>query len=105
REFPEGEWTPTDPVPRSPNTIPTSVDDPELEAGRIRHPLARRGAQLFNTRYRMLLVDLFHLLHLGSDTETVGGGTRATARPQLRGLAFPELGHLAELSEVLAQLA
>lgn len=54
------------PLPTDPNTAatPWPASEKRLEAGRISHPLARAWAQLFNLRYRVLLVSLAHALHL-----------------------------------------
>jgi hypothetical protein len=105
REFPEaGDWSPTYSVPRNPNTAAEPCSDEAMEAGRITNPQARLWAQLFNQRYRMLLTALAHTLHLGSDMERHGDQDRPTYRPQLRGLAFREMGNLADLAGILVTL-
>jgi hypothetical protein len=104
RRFPEDAWRATDPLPENPNTARDPIEDSTLEKGRITQPLARRWAQLFDARYRMLLMDLIHLLHIGSDTKEVDGTVRDTRRPQVRGLAFAEMGNLAEICEQVVQL-
>ena len=93
--FPETEgaagsvtWTPTRPVPSNPNTLPQPITDAALEHGRITHPTTRLWAQLFNTRYRMLLVDLAHALHL-SGPMTAAGTT--TVKGHLRNWTFLEM--------------
>jgi hypothetical protein len=93
--FPETEgaagsvtWTPTRPVPTNPNTLPHPSTDAALEHGRITHPTTRLWAQLFNTRYRMLLVDLAHALHLPGPMTKAGA---TTVRGRLRNWTFQEM--------------
>jgi hypothetical protein len=68
RSFPETEyggtpaWLPARPVPTDPTTGPQPDGDPTAGRNRITHPVTRTWAQLFNVRYRMLLVDLAHAL-------------------------------------------
>jgi hypothetical protein len=59
-------WLPALPVPRHPSTAPYPFKNEAKEDGRITDPLARAWAHLFNLRYRMLLADLTHYLHLDS---------------------------------------
>lgn len=64
----ENDWKPSRLIPINPNTsMPdseSSADDTDVSsAGRITHPQARVWAQLLNLRYRMLLTDIFHILH------------------------------------------
>jgi hypothetical protein len=95
REFPETEldeepdWVPTRSIPTNPTTAPSSDADPVAERNRITHPTTRLWAQLFNVRYRMLLLDLAHALHLsGPLTDVVGN---PTARGDLRDGAFLQM--------------
>ena len=72
--FPEEtDWKPARDVPEGPNTSEPDPDPepgPDTEAeesarvGRITHPRSRLWAQLLNLRYRMLLTNIFHALHL-----------------------------------------
>lgn len=95
KEFPETDaaaapvqWVPTRPVARHPNTLAWPSSDPALEGGRITCPLARLWAQLFNVRYRMLLLDLVHALYLEGPMD---GGSARTPRGHLRDWAFLEM--------------
>jgi hypothetical protein len=96
RAFPETEgppgtapWVPTLAVPSNPNTLPDPSSDTELEQGRITHSTARLWAQLFNLRYRMLLTDLLHVLHLSYPSYTPD--TAVTVRGHLRDWTFQEM--------------
>ena len=96
RAFPETEgppgtapWVPTLAVPANPNTLPDGNGDATLEPGRITHPAARLWAQLFDVRYRMLLMDLLHWLHL-SDASYTPEAAR-TVRGTLRDWTFQEM--------------
>jgi hypothetical protein len=96
RAFPETEgppgtapWVPTLAVPSNPNTLPDPSSDTELEQGRITHPTARLWAQLFDVRYRMLLTDLLHWLHL-SDASYPPEAAH-TIRGNLRDWTFQEM--------------
>ena len=65
----EGAWQPSRLVPVNPNTSepetePEDEDAVELASGRITNRRARAWAQLLNLRYRMLLTDIAHALHL-----------------------------------------
>jgi hypothetical protein len=93
--FPETEvpnglatWMPTGSVPSNPNTLPHPSTDAALERGRITHPTTRLWAQLFNVRYRMLLVDLMHALHLSGPLMQNGV---PTVRGHLRDWTFLEM--------------
>jgi Ferritin-like len=111
--FPETEgpfatvtWIPTRSVPSNPNTLYHPSTDAELERGRITHPTTRLWAHLFNVRYRMLLVDLAHALHLPGPL--VVDGT-PTARGRLRDWTFQEMrgrgqGGLRGIARILTRL-
>lgn len=88
REFPETDddggdaaWVPARPLPDNPNTLAGPSPDPEVEASRITDPASLLWAQLFNLRYRMLLLDLAHAFHLNGD---MGEHPDRTARGRLR---------------------
>jgi hypothetical protein len=89
--FPEdAAWHPAWPVPVGPNTMPVPSTDPAAEAGRITHPVALLWAHLFNVRYRMLLVDLAHVLSLpgpllDNGVPTLRGHLRDWALQEMRG--------------------
>jgi len=55
-------WRPALEVPTHPNTRPLANGDEAVDEGRITNTEARLWAQLFNLRYRMLLVCLMHAL-------------------------------------------
>jgi hypothetical protein len=95
REFPETEsaaepdWIPTKSIPTNPTTSPAVATNPFIERNRITHPVTRLWAQLFNVRYRMVLVDLAHALQLsGPLTDDQGN---PTVRGSLRDWAFVEM--------------
>jgi hypothetical protein len=81
-------WVPTLPVPTSPNTLPYQNEDATVERGRITHPTTLLWAHLFNVRYRMLLTDLAHVLHLSG---APGQPVSRTDRGHLQGWAFTEM--------------
>jgi hypothetical protein len=95
REYPETEidepptWVPTRSIPTNPTTRPGIDPDPLAERGRITHPTTRLWAQLFNVRYRMLLADLAHALHLSGPLADDAGSL--TARGDLRDWAFVQM--------------
>jgi hypothetical protein len=95
REFPETEsaaepdWIPIKSIPVNPTTSAVVATDPLIERNRITHPVSRLWAQLFNVRYRMVLVDLAHVLQLsGPLTDDQGN---PTVRGNLRDWAFVEM--------------
>ena len=79
-------WMPARPVPTNPNTLHLPSEDVAVERGRITHPATRLWANLFNVRYRMLLTDLTHALHLSSEDQSA-----LTNRGHLRDWAFTEM--------------
>ena len=96
------------PVASNPMTVePEPADDEEEGSDErqkiavITHPTSLRWAQLFNTRYRLLLDLLAHALH-------VEGPLHAAAGPSARGRiivgAFGEMTHLRALSDVIMRL-
>ena len=102
----ETPWQPARPVPVNPNTMPDPDPDPhsDAERARITHPVTRLWAQLFNVRYRMLLTDLAHSLHMP------GPFTPPTPRGQLCADAFLQMhgknfaGGLAGIARLLTTL-
>jgi hypothetical protein len=104
RAFPETEtaapaWQPARPVPVNPSTAAVAGHDPAAERNRITHPVTRRWAQLFNVRYRMLLTDMAHSLHMpaadASGNPTPRGQLAADALLQMRGQGFSGLSRIA----------
>ncbi|WP_138733363.1 ferritin-like domain-containing protein [Modestobacter excelsi] len=95
REFPEtsdGEvpaWVPGRAVPTDPTTGPQPDGDPTVERNRISHPVTRTWAQLFDVRYRMLLVDLVHALSRPGPLVDDDGAP--TPRGHLRDWAFLQM--------------
>jgi hypothetical protein len=81
-------WSPAGSVPTNPNTLRHPSTDPDLERGRITHPTTRLWAHLFNVRYRMLLADLTHALHLPGPMQE---GHTLTGRGHLRNWTFVEM--------------
>jgi hypothetical protein len=113
KEYPETDehmgpvdWIPFRPVPTNPNTLISRSSVAPLERGRITDPISRLWAQLSNVRYRMLLLDIAHALHL--EGPMVGDGS-LTMRGHLRDWAFFEMrgegfAGLRGVSERLVQL-
>jgi hypothetical protein len=96
QEYPETDeaigpvtWIPFRPVPTNPNTLISPSSDALLERGRITHPVSRLWAQLSNVRYRMLLLNVAHALHLEGPLEEMNGSL--TMRGNLRDWAFFEM--------------
>jgi hypothetical protein len=81
-------WVPARSVPVNPNTLNQPSDDAAAELGRITDPATRRWASLFNVRYRMLLTNLAHALHLSGPLNDQNG---LTSRGHLREWAFAEM--------------
>lgn len=88
------DWSPAKPVAKNPKLC---EDD---EGDLIEDPLARLWADLFNVRYRFLLMLLTHSFHIES---TVDGDTRSP-RGLLISWAFGEMYHLRSISEILMNL-
>lgn len=114
QEFPETDsnigpvlWVPARPLPTDPNTLHRPSQDPQAEQGRITDPASRLWAHLFNTRYRMLLLDLTHALHIEGPMEE---GGLFTIRGHLREWTFLEMrgtgaGGLKGLAKKITRLA
>lgn len=95
------------PVASDPTTVAPEPDnragdsDDATAPARITHATSLRWAQLFNTRYRLLLDLLAHALH-------VEGPLHAGAGPSARGriivAAFGEMIHLRALADVIMRL-
>jgi YD repeat-containing protein len=94
REFPETtggalDWTPTRSIPTDPTTAVDVQANPAVERNRITDPRTRLWAQLFDVRYRMLLAEITHALHLtGPLTDDAGN---STPRGHLRDWAFQQM--------------
>lgn len=109
REFPETEsanepeWLPTRHVPVNPTTAAQAAADPAVEESRITHPVTRLWAQLFNVRYRMILVDLAHALEVDgplvddNGVPTPRGNVRDWAFQQMRGEGLSGMRGIAEI--------
>jgi ferritin-like protein len=85
-------------VASNPVTTEREAEDGDTAPSLITHATSLLWAQLFNTRYRMLLDLLAHALH-------VEGPLQAASGPSLRGRviagAFAEMYHLRALSDVI----
>jgi hypothetical protein len=107
------------PVAESPNTTPTppkapsmmrmveAVEEAQAAKGRITHPRARRWAQLFNLRYRMLLAFLSHFLRVDQPLYESTAGDKLgdrTARGFLLIWTFNEMRRLKKIAGKLVQL-
>jgi Ferritin-like len=102
-------WIPFRPVPTNPNTLISPSSDAHLEHGRITARVSRLWAQLANVRYRMLLLNIAHALHLEGPIQEMDGIT-ATMKGNLHDWAFLEMrgegfdGGLKGISERLVRL-
>jgi len=95
------EWAPALPVPTHPSTSPVPYPEPGREDSRITDPLGLLWAQLFNSRYRILLADLAHGLMTDRSRDPAG---RAKLIDANGGWAVPEMYNLTALSNVLTRL-
>ena len=95
-EFPdESGWRPARSVARNPTTDGNAPPD-----RRITHPLALRWAELFNLRYRMLLMFLVHSF----DIEAPVSASQRTPRGLLISWAFGEMYNLRSIANILMDL-
>lgn len=115
REFPDGEWMPTRPVPLNPKTVMDlnanrvvratgargRAAAARVESTPITHPESVTWAHLFNVRYRMLLVYLSHAYQLAGAT---GQGDALTPRGLLINRTFGEMYNVRALSHILVEL-
>ncbi|NMO16530.1 hypothetical protein HPC49_07760 [Pyxidicoccus fallax] len=113
REYPDGEWTPTRPVPLNPKTVMDLNANrvvrtakargaaPARESTVITHPESVTWAHLFNVRYRMLLVYLSHAYQLAGAT---GQGDALTPRGLIINRTFGEMYNVRALSHILVDL-
>jgi Ferritin-like len=101
RAFPEDASNITRSIPSSPNTLPDPMTDPAMEQGRITEPTTFLWAQLFNVRYRALLLNLAHSLHVPGPTVDASGSP--TLRGHLTDWTFDEMRNLKTLASVLTR--
>jgi hypothetical protein len=95
-KFPdENGWRPARSVARNPTT-----DDDAPPDRRITHPLALRWAELFNLRYRTLLMFLVHSF----DIESPVSPSQRTSRGLLISWAFGEMYNLRSIANILMDL-
>jgi hypothetical protein len=95
-KFPDEKgWRPARNVARNPTT-----DDGAPLDRRITHPLALRWAELFNVRYRMLLMFLVHSF----DIEAPANASQRTPRGLLISWAFGEMYNLRSIANILMDL-
>jgi Ferritin-like len=88
-------WQPARHVARNPTT-----DDDAPSDRRITYPLALRWAELFNVRYRMLLMFLVHSFHIEAPAEA----SQRTPRGLLISWAFGEMYNLRSIANILMDL-
>jgi hypothetical protein len=81
-------WVPAQPVAVNPNTLHLPSDDPAAERARITDPVTRLWANLLNVRYRMLLTNIAHALHLSGPPGDEAG---LALRGRLIGWAIEEM--------------
>jgi rubrerythrin len=102
RAFSKVKQPPVKPVPVNPVTMPAATGELiEREPALITHPTSLVWAQLFNTRYRMLLNLLMHALHVEDSVQTVAGAP--SARGRLIVAAFGEMYHLRALANIVTR--
>jgi ferritin-like protein len=100
RQIPDdGSWQPAIPVVENPNVRTAAAGQPN--PGEITQPEARLWAQLFNARYRRLLMTLQHALAIEAPAPT---GLDATPRGLLISWSFGEMYHLRSLANLLTRL-
>ncbi len=100
RRIPDGgSWQPAYRIIEDPNVRSSVIglDNP----GQISQPEARLWAQLFNARYRRLLMTLRHALELESPAPT---GLNSTPRGLLISWTFSEMYHLRSIASILVTL-
>lgn len=100
RAFPEDASNVTRSIPSNPNTLTEPVTDPAIEQGRITEPTTLLWAQLFNVRYRALLLNLAHSLHVPGPNADASGSP--TLRGHLTDWTFDEMRNLKTLAGVLS---
>jgi hypothetical protein len=100
RQFPDdNSWQPAYPTIEDPNVRNSvmGVNNP----GQITHPEARLWAQLFNARYRRLLLTLRHALEIEAPAPS---GLNSSARGLLISWAFSEMYQLRSIAGLLVTL-
>jgi rubrerythrin len=101
RAFSLQKTPPVKSVPVNPVTMPAAPGEScECKAALITHPASLRLAQLFNTRYRMLLNLLMHVLHVEGSVQANGA---SNARGRLIVAAFGEMYHLRALADIITR--
>ena len=107
----QGQSGPVREVPTNPSTTEPSLGPSAPEPGRgnepdghISHPLTRRLAQVFNLRYRTLLMSMAHALSLEADVKKDGEQTRPTGRQDLQAWSLAEMKWLSRFAEILIVL-
>jgi hypothetical protein len=94
REFPANngvagpDWIPTRAVPTNPTTSPVPSGESDTDPNRITHPVTLLWVQLSDIRYRMLLTDLGHALHIPGPHDD---GNGRTLRGVLQDWTFEEM--------------
>ena len=105
----DGPDVPVRDLPTDPSTSAQTSADSEIELNRISHPVARHLAQLFNLRYRILLVDLAHALSIESDLlpkdpAAPNDPQKPSGRAELREWTFEEMRRMPDLARSLVSL-
>lgn len=104
-----GPQIPVRDLPTDPFTAAHSAAPSEAEGNRISHPVARPLAQLFNLRYRMLLMNLAHALSLESDLLPKNSAAsnepqKPSGRAELRDWSFDEMRRMSGFARALIRL-
>jgi hypothetical protein len=95
----DNSWQPSVSIIPDPNVRVTMPD--EANPGQITQPEARLWAQLFNARYRRLILTLQHALEIEAPPPT---GVNSTPRGLLISWAFSEMYYLRSLANTLVTL-
>ena len=109
KEIAEIDWIPTRPVPFNPTTSPHDSVNSASDNSRITNDLSLLWAHLFNVRYRMLLMYLFHAFELEgpmivNGEKTIRGYLRDWTFNEMRGQSSSRLSGLSGLARMLVSL-
>jgi photosystem II stability/assembly factor-like uncharacterized protein len=97
-------WHPALPAPTRPNTSPPGPAHDEADQGRITHHLSLLWAQLFNTRYRMLLASILHSLSIDRSASSSPPAPQGPFATVVRWALTEMTGTLRSISDVLTRL-
>src|SRR5208282_3415612 len=106
RDFPKNDnaWSPSRKVPINPIVIARVSGDQNSMAWPgtpITHPQSKNWAELFNVRYRALLISLLHTFEYPSNLSEI---SQFTPRGFLLHMTFGEMYNLRALSQILMSM-